>query len=131
MYPVDHRLSLHFGFEGLGQFGQFGLGIDQVNLCQEVVGIEDFRHVGSELIAEHRQDADDFATLCRLQFAHLVISLHHFGRLDEHCLSRGRLVVYDTADLALYARGDGYHQSAVANGRRHVLVHQSVFLGSV
>ena len=129
--PVQMGLGLHFGLESLRQLGQFRLGVDQVYLCQELVGVENIVHMGPELVGKHGEYAYDLASLGSLQLAHLVVGLYYLCRLNKHGLSRGRLIVHNTAYLSLHARRYGNHQSTVANGGCHILVHQPVFLGGV
>ena len=85
----------------------------------------------TQLVAEHRQDADNLPALGSLQFAHLIVGLHYFGRLDEYRLARCRLVVNDTVDFAFQSWCHRNHQSAVAHRRCSVLSHQTVALGGM
>ena len=88
--------------EGFRQLSPFSLGIYEVNLCQEMVGVDDLRHVRAHLIGKYRQDADDLAPFFGFQLAHLVVGFHHFSRFDEYGLSSSRLIVHDTIDAALH-----------------------------
>ena len=129
--PVDVRLVFHRRLVGLGQFGPLCLRLNQVDGGQELVGVEYLFRVGPHLVGEHGQDADDLAALGGLQFAHLVVGLYHFGRLDEHGLAGSRLIVNDTVDASLHLGRHGYHQPAVAHGGGGVLVHETVLLCGV
>ena len=131
LYPVDVRLLLHSRFHRLRQVGQRGLGVEEVDDAEELVGLEDLVDMRAHLVAEHGEDADDLAALLGLQLADAVVGLHHLRRLDEHRLSCGTLVVHDAADAPFHAGRHGNHQTSVAHRRRCVLVHQAVALGCV
>ena len=103
LYPVELWLWLHFGLEGLGELGKFCLGVYEVYLCQEIVGVEYLADVWPHLVCEHGEYPYHLSPLCCLQLAHLVVGLHHFGWLDEDGLSRCRLVVYYAVDLSLHS----------------------------
>ena len=118
-------LRFHLRLEGLHLFGHSGLGLYEVYLCQKLVRVEHLLNVGTQLVAEYRQDADDLTALGSFQLAHLVVGLHHLGRFYEYRLARCTLVVHNTVDLALQAWCHGNHQSAVAQGGGDILGHQS------
>ena len=48
--------------------------------------------------------------------------------LDKHGFTRSRLVVYNTLYTAFHGRSHGHNQSAVAQRRRNVLLHQTLAL---
>ena len=131
VYPVDVRLVFHRWLEGLRQLSPVRLCLNEVDGGQELIGVEYFFHVGAHLVSEHRQDADDLSPLLGLQLPHLVVRLYHLGRLDEHRLASGRLVVNDAVDSAFHLWGHGDYQSPIAHCRSRVLIHKAVFLRSV
>ena len=100
-------------------------------MCQEAVGVENLFDVGAHLVGKDGEYADDLASLLGLHLAHAVVGLYHLGGLDEDGLTRGTLVVHDAIDFPFDARRHRQHQSAVAQGGRSVLVHQSVALGGM
>ena len=128
VYPVDVRLVFQRWLEGLRQLSPVRLCLNQVYLCQELVGVQYLFHVGAHLVGEHRQDADDLPPLLCLQLSHFVVRLYHLGRLDEHRLTCSRLVVYDAVDAPFHLRGHGNHQSPVAHSWSCVLIHKAVLL---
>ena len=129
--PVQMRLVLHHGLESLGELCQLRLGENQVDLCQKLIRLENLSHMGAHLVGKHRQDTNHLAALLGLQLAHLIVGLHHFGRLDKHRLSRGTLIMHDTVDAALHLRCHWQHQSPVTHRGGSILLYQSVLLGGV
>ena len=82
----------------------------------------------AHLVGKHGEYPYHLSALCCFELAHLVVGLHHFGRLNKHGLSRSRLIVHDTVYLTFHSRRYGYHQSSVSHCRGNVFVHESVFL---
>ena len=128
--PVYDLPVLQGGFQCLDVLCQQGLGADEVYLGQELVGQQHRRDGGAQPGGEFRQDADDFAPFVAFQLADAVVGFHHFGRLDEHGLSAGRLIVHDASYLALQGGSHRDDQASVAHGGRHVLVHHAFRLGA-
>ena len=119
---------LHYGFEGLRQCRPFGFGLNEVDLCQELVGVENLFYVRAYLVSKDGKDADDLPSLLCFQLAHLVVGLHHFGWFDEHGLTCCTLIVNDTIDTTLHLWRYWQYQSSVAHCGGCVLLHESVFL---
>ena len=126
--PVDVWLCLHLWLKGLHLLGHLCLRLDEVYLCQKVVRVQHLLHVGAQLVAEYRQDADNLSALLSLQFTNLVVSFYHLGRFYEYCLARCRLVVHDTLDASFQSWRHGNHQSTVAQRGCNILCYQSVAL---
>ena len=129
--PIDVGLVVHRGLKSLRKPRPFCLGVYQVDLCQQLVGVENIVDVRPYFTSKHRQDADHLPALLSFQLTYLVVGFHHFGRLDKHGLSRGTLIMYDTVDPALHRGSHRQHQSSVAHGGGSILIHQSVLLGCV
>ena len=81
--PIHMGILIHNRLYGLHLSGKNCLRAYQVDSGQELVGCQYVAHVRAHLLAELRQDADDFATLFGFQFANLVVGLHHLCGLDE------------------------------------------------
>ena len=95
--------------------GPAPLGAQHVHLREVVARIGDQSGVGTDRFGELSQDAHDLAPLGILQFAQLVVDLHHLDRLDVEGLSRRRLVVDESVQFAFVARGDRNHGPPVAD----------------
>ena len=96
-----------------------------------MIGEENFHGMGSHLLGQLGEDADNLVPLVALQLTDAVVGLHYLGRLDEHRSARGTLIVDYARDLALQPRGHRNDQTAVAQGRCDVLLHQPLALGTV
>ena len=121
-------LLAHLWLESLHLLCQLGLGVDEVNGGQELIGIQHFLNMWAQLVGEYRQDSDDLPSLCCLQLAHFVVGFHHFRRFDEHRLAGSRLVVYDTFDASFQSWCHGNDQSSVTQRGSYVLRYQSFAL---
>ena len=95
--------------------GPAPLGAQHVHLREVVARIGDQPGVGTDRLGELGQDAHDLAPLGILQFAQLVVDLHHLDRLDVEGLARRRLVVDESVQFAFVARGDRNHGPPVAD----------------
>ena len=131
LYPVNVRTLQECWLYSLGEVSQLRFSPDEVDDGQELVGVQNVGHVGTHLVAEHREYAYDLAPFLSLQLAYAVIGLDDLRRLDKYRLSRCRLIVDDAVDAFFQVRCYGDDQSAVAHGWCRVLVHQSVLLCSV
>ena len=126
--PVDERCGIYFGRTSLDGSCQLVLGKEELDVGKELEASQQFLQVRSELLGELAKDANDFPALVGLQFADAVVGLHYFCRLDEDRLSRCTLVVNDALDAPLQGRSHGDDETAVAHGRCHVLLYQSISL---
>ena len=95
-------LVVHLRLKGLRQCRPFTLGLDEVDLCQELVGVENLFHVWAHLVGKYGEDADNLAPLLSFQLAHLVVGLHYFGWFDKYRLTCGRLIMDDTIDATFH-----------------------------
>ena len=127
--PVDNLLVFERGFQAFYLDAEQCLGTDKVNLGQEFVGLQDGGYLRTDRRREIGQDTDNLPPLFSLQFPDAVVGFHHFRRFDEHRLSGGRLVVYDTFDFPFHARGYRNDQAAVAHGGGYIFVDVSFRLG--
>ena len=121
--PVQYLFVLEIRFDGLDLNREMCFRTDKVDFGQEFIGLQDGRNLWTYCSREFRQDTDNLATFFTFQFADAVVGFHHFGRFDEHGLTRSRLVVYNPLDFSLQPRSHRNHQSSVTHGRRHILVH--------
>ena len=124
-HPVDQSLVTKYGSYTTYLLCKSRLGLYQVNLRQELVGLQQLRQKRAQPAGELRQDADDLTPLLPLQFADAVVGLHHLRRFNENGLARCRLVVHDPLYLSLVGRVDGDHQPSVAHAGCHIFVHIS------
>ena len=122
------RIFAHLRFYAANQFGELRLGPQHVDLSQQLVGVENLRHMRTYHLCHLRQDVYHLAALFGFEFADAVVCLHHFGRLYEESLSRGRLIVHDTLYLALHRGYYRYYQTAVAHRWRDILLYQTFAL---
>ena len=105
--PVDQWLVLGLRDDGADAVGEEGLGADEVDDGEELVGLDDVRHEWAEHVGEGGEDADDFVSLLGFEFADAVVCLHDGFGFDVDRLAGGRLVVYDAADTSLESGGYG------------------------
>ena len=108
--------------------GQVMLGSHKFNVGQEFESTEQFLYIGAQCLRKRAQDVDDFPPFFCLQLTDAVVGLHHVGRLYEYGFSAGTLVMHNASQTFLQGRHYGYHQTAVAQGGRHVLFHESLGL---
>ena len=128
LYPVDIRLIGNGGLEGPVFSGKKGLGMDEIDGGEEVVGVEHLADIGSDDLRYLRQYAYNLPALVALQLAYAVIGLHDLRRLDIYGAAGGTLVVDDTGDAAFQSGGHGNDKTAVADGGGDVLVDDSLTL---
>ena len=129
--PVHHRLLVHFRLDGVGKVGKFGTRADEVHLCKHQISIYDVLHVRTYQLRKLRQNNYDFTALVSFKFTYAVVRFHHLSRFHEHRLTRRRLVMHNTFYTALHGRSDRHHETSVADGRRHVLVDETLALSCV
>ena len=84
---IDHRFHLDVRLNGIKIFCQRNFSIDEINGSKERVGIEHQSPPRAYLGSNLFENAYYLATLIILQFAYLIISFHHFGRLNIVCAS--------------------------------------------
>ena len=93
-----------------------------------MTGLHHVVHIRTDVARHFCQNADNLSPLLSLQFAHPVVGFHHLHRLYKHGLSRGRLVMHNALDPFFQRRSHRYHQSPVAHGWGHILIHQALTL---
>ena len=121
--PLQYLFVLKIRLNGFYLNGKMRLGTDKVDFCQKFIRLQNGWNLRTDGSRELREDTDNLPTFFAFQFTDAVVGFHHFGRLDEDRLTRGRFIVYDTFYLALQTRSNGNHQTSVAHGRSHILVH--------
>ena len=129
LHPVGDVLLGKAGHDAVDFARKTHLGLQEVNLAQEVVAAEQIVNLGTDEVGDGGEDADDLLSLLALEFADVVVGLHHFGGLHKDGLARGGLVVDDAAQLSLGGCRNGDDQTAVAHGRCRVLIDHPFGLG--
>lgn len=72
----------YVGRRGPHRLGQLVLGLDEVDLGEEVVAVDDLGHMGAHALGVGGEDADDLLALLVLEVADLVVGLDDLGRFD-------------------------------------------------
>ena len=127
-YPVDNRTGIDIRLNGIGETCKFCTSTNEVYLRQKLIGVYNVIDMRTHKLRELRKYYDYLATLVGLQLTYTVVGFNHFRRFDEYRLARRRLVVYNTLYTAFHGRSHGHNQSAVAQRRRNVLLHQTLAL---
>lgn len=70
------------GRRGPHRLGQLVLGLDEVDLGEEVVAVDDLGHMGAHALGVGGEDADNLLALLVLEVADLVVGLDDLGRFD-------------------------------------------------
>ncbi len=126
--PVDVRIGFRHGFKRHCGLGQRRFGADEVDECEKAVGVEYLWNMRTQQLGKLGEYAHHFAPFLSFQFSHSVVGLNHLGGFYVYGLARGRLVMHDTLYAPFQSRHYGYHQSAVAQGRGYVALHETVAL---
>ena len=127
--PIQQRFVQHLRTDGFQALRQRSFGIQEIDLRQHLLGIQNEMGIGSQLIGHGLQYANPFAPLRTLQFADVIVGIHHLLRLYIDRFAGSRFVVHDTADLAFVARRDRDYQSSLADRRSRVGFHEPVRFG--
>ena len=61
------------------------------------------------------EESEDLLSLLALHLSYLIVQQHHLLRLHEERLTGRRLLVYDTADVALIAGVDRQEEATIAH----------------
>jgi len=80
--PVHDGGVGYVGRRGPHRLGQLVLGLDEVDLGEEVVAVDDLGHMGAHALGVGGEDADDLLALLVLEVADLVVGLDDLGRFD-------------------------------------------------
>ena len=80
-------------------------------------------------VGELLQQTHDLTPLGILQLLEFVRQLHNLHRLDVDRTARGRLVMYESAQLAFVCRRDGNHRTSVTHREHRVGIHDTRTLG--
>ena len=123
--PVHHRTVVKRRFHSIHIHGNLRLCTDKVHFTEKVISLQKFRNLRPQLGRERRKYGYHFAFFLGFKLAYTVICLYHLGRFYKHCLSTRRFIVYYTTHLALERRRYRDDQTAVAHGRRRILLDKS------
>ena len=126
--PVNNRTGIDIRLNGTGETCKFRTRAYEIYLSQQLIGIYYVVYMRSYKLGELRKYHDYLATLIGLKLTYAVVGFNHFCWLNKHRLARRRLVVYNTLYTAFHGRSHGHNQSAVAQRRRNVLLHQTLAL---
>ena len=121
--PVNHLPFFQRRLSASRFHSPQSLGTNKINFGQELIRLKQSRYMRTYNRREIRQDTDNFPAFLTLQLADAVVGFHHFCRFNEHGLSGGRLIMNDSPDLSFHTGGHRNHQSSVAHGRCHILLH--------
>ena len=108
--------------------GDLCLCHEEVNLSEISGSIEKIRDVRPEEISEFQQDTEDLALLGEFKFLDLIVEFDHFRRLDERCLTCGRLIIYESGNALLVCRTYRNEHLAVTYGYACIAVYDSFLL---
>ena len=108
--------------------GYLGLRHDEVDFSEVSRTVEQVRDVRAQEFREFIQDSDDLPLFREFEFLYLVVEFHHFGRLNECCLSCCGLVVDESRYPLLVGCADRNQHLAVTYGHACIAVHDAFFL---
>ena len=125
---VDIRRSFHLRLKAVHRPRHTRLSLDEVDLSQELIGVEHLANMGSDALRHLRQDADNLLTLLAFKFTDLVVGFHHFRGFNINRAARSALVVNNTRDLSFQSRSHRNDETPVAHSRSGILVHDTLAL---
>ena len=128
LYPVDVRTVDGLGLIGAVLLREQCLGMDEVYVGKETVGVEHRPDIRSDDLGDLGEDAHYLTALVALQLTDAVVGLHDLCGLDIYRLARGALVMDDTRYLSLQSRCHRDDKTAVANCRRDILLDDTLAL---
>ena len=106
-----------------------GLGTDEIDLAEELRGLQQLGQIGAQEICELGEDAGDLGLLVLVQLVETVVHLHNLNRLYEDSLAAGALVVHYAGDAVFVDRRHGDKHHAVPHRHSGIFLHITVALG--
>ena len=128
---VDVRRFLHRRLETIHLPGYASLGLDEVDLCQELIGIEHLAYMRPDTLRHLREDTDNLLPLLTFELPDLVVCFYHLCWLDIHSAPRSALIVDDTRDLSFQSRGHRDDKAPVTHGGSSILIYDALALSGV
>ena len=128
--PIDFGDAVHNRASAMQQQGKTGLGADKIDACKEPIGIDQRVELGANHIGETGKDFLNFMTFCKLQFAEVIVQLHHLGGLEIGGLASGRLVMNEAFYFTAVGVEHGDDHAAVADSDFGIFGSPALMFGS-
>ena len=128
--PVDLGDAVHDGTSRVQRQCETCLGADEVDACQEPIGVDERIQLGAYHIGKAGQYLLYLVPLGELQFAKVVVQFHHLRGLQIGGLPRRRLVVDKALNLATVGVEHRYHHAPVADSHLGILGCPAFMLGA-
>ena len=129
LIPLHHGFRMNMGNRSINIDGKKSFGTEEVVLSHQFLRVNQIVNQRTDGIGDFRQDADNFTLFGVLQLLEFIIGIENVRRFDENGLSRGGLVMYETAQTAFELGGDGNAEATVTDGHLSIFFHNAVLFG--